>query len=319
MGAGTSKISCTRFLLHKSCAELPERFQNLTNPNGLFHLCFDFHNHAELWIRPLLSRIMECDICHIQIPWSPKQFFYYRRSLNSCICLNCVIFQTQTPLADPISIHPSHNQHLLSFIQDQSSFKCYACNVDDNIRHQSYRCTRCRFWIHKSCADAPMSFQFQFHKHPLVLLFSLPPVYHKFGRFCGLCNKKLSQLVWIYYCSNGRFFAHFQCARSHRLMRYLIRVNINILCPCLFSRSNFCFWLMPFLVCVNKQKHFLESENASFSLRASASFPNSFLTYLLLTSNPLLYFKQRITFFKLGQTAPHVIFFLIYNTFYGFS
>ena len=131
--------------------------------------------------------------------------------------------QTQMPLEDPKSWHPSHNQHLLSLIQNPSSFKCNACNVDDHIRDMSYRCTRCQFWIHKSCADAPMSFRSQFHdKHPLVLSFSLPLLYHKFGQFCGVCSKKLSRFVWIYYCPNCRFFAHFHCARSRPLYRYAV-------------------------------------------------------------------------------------------------
>ncbi|WOH16470.1 hypothetical protein DCAR_0936025 [Daucus carota subsp. sativus] len=124
------------------------------------------------------------------------------------------------PLEDPKSLHPSHNQHLLSLIQNPSSFKCHACNVDDNIKDMSYKCTRCQFWIHKSCADAPMSFHFQFHdKHPLILSFSLPLLYHKFRQFCGVCSKKLSRLAWIYYCRYCRFFAHFQCARSSHSVR----------------------------------------------------------------------------------------------------
>ncbi|XP_017226220.1 uncharacterized protein LOC108202347 [Daucus carota subsp. sativus] len=207
--------SCAKFLLHKNCAELPLSFQNPNKLKELFLLCFDFSNPNVQEHFLYGGAILECDICDIEIPWSRDQFFYYNEETDSCICVGCVVFQTHMPLEDPKSLHPSHNQHLLSLIQNPSSFKCHACNVDDNIKDMSYKCTRCQFWIHKSCADAPMSFHFQFHdKHPLILSFSLPLLYHKFRQFCGVCSKKLSRLAWIYYCRYCRFFAHFQCARS---------------------------------------------------------------------------------------------------------
>ena len=56
-------------------------------------------------------------------------------------------------------------------------------------------------------------------------------------------------------------------------------------------------------VCVKKQKYFYEAKNAKFSLTAPASFPNTLLTYLFLTSTPFLYYKQEVIFFKLTQTA----------------
>ncbi|WOH16468.1 hypothetical protein DCAR_0936022 [Daucus carota subsp. sativus] len=213
-------ISCARFLLHKNCAELPPTFQNPNNPKELFLLMFYFTNRVLFSLSKYnMALKIQCDICDVQIPWRPKKFYYFNKNYDCCICIGCVVFQTQTPLEDPKSLHPSHNQHLLSLIQIPSSFKCYACKVDDHIRDMSYKCTRCQFWIHKSCADAPMSFNSQFHdKHPLVLSFSLPLLYHKFGQFCGVCSKKLSRLAWIYYCRYCRFFAHFQCARSNHLV-----------------------------------------------------------------------------------------------------
>nr|XP_017226006.1 PREDICTED: uncharacterized protein LOC108202134 [Daucus carota subsp. sativus] len=227
-GAGTStdasadNNSCASFLLHKNCAELPERIQNPANPKELLHLCVDYSFSKYLRFLELTSFNIECDICDRNISWSPKQFFYYRRNENRItfdgyVCLNCVMFRTQMSLEDRKFRHPSHYQHMVSLIQQPSSFKCHACNVDDNIKHMSYRCTRCQFWVHKSCAEAPRTFQFRFHdEHPLILSLSLPQVYRKFEQYCGLCNKKLSRLVWIYYCPKCRFFTHFQCARSFK-------------------------------------------------------------------------------------------------------
>ena len=219
-GTGVDNKSCASFLLHKNCAELPSVIQNPTNLKELLKLCFDYSSIYEIQINILFNHTIGiCDICKIQIP--QKQFFYHGNDFKSFVCLICVMYHTQLSCEDHKLMHPYHDQHLLSLIQHPSSFRCYACNVDDNIKDMSYRCTRCQFWIHKSCADAPASFQFKFHdKHPLVLSFSLPPLYHKFQQYCRLCDKRVSRLAWIYYCRYCRFFAHFHCTRSGRLLRF---------------------------------------------------------------------------------------------------
>ena len=217
---------CASFLLHKNCAELRSVVQNPTYPKELLSLCFDKSIIGQsIFFRDTIIAI--CDICKIQIPHN--QFFYHGQYFLSFICLICFMYPPELSFEDHKSIHPSHDQHLLSLIQQPSSFRCYACNVDDNIKDMSYRCTKCQFWIHKSCADAPASFQLEFHdKHPLALSFSLPPLYHKFQQYCRLCNKTLSPVTWIYYCRYCRFFAHFHCARSGRFLRCFLTLNISV-------------------------------------------------------------------------------------------
>ncbi|KAK1358797.1 Phorbol-ester/DAG-type domain-containing protein [Heracleum sosnowskyi] len=190
---------CVQFLLHKTCAELPPKIVNPIDPNEF------------LFFKPLTeSPFTCCVLCGL-----PRNWFTYRSRISNkvCVCIKCAVFQVQQSTEDPIIVHPAHN-HPLALIEYPSSFKCRACKVNDHILDLSYRCTKCQFWMHKSCGDAPVSFLFHFHKHPLILAFSLPEVYRKFDQYCRICNERLLWLEWLYCCLNCRFFAHFQCARS---------------------------------------------------------------------------------------------------------
>ncbi|XP_074344780.1 uncharacterized protein LOC141683886 [Apium graveolens] len=177
----TASTSNTDFLVHKTCAELPREIVNPTDPNEVLSI------HPCPWGQEY------CIICGL---FGRSTYFTYQQSKE-----------------DTIFVHPGHS-HPLALIEHPSSFQCFVCKVNDNILDSSYRCTKCQFWIHKSCGDAPPSFQFQFHKHPLILSFSLPEVYQKFYQFCRICNEKLYWIEWIYCCLNCRYFTHFQCARS---------------------------------------------------------------------------------------------------------
>ncbi|KAK1358791.1 Phorbol-ester/DAG-type domain-containing protein [Heracleum sosnowskyi] len=192
---------CARFLLHKACAELPPKI-----------LCPIDQNEFLFFQPPLMSRNTCCRICGFLRSW---MCFTYCSSFNTdiCVCLKCAIFQVQQSKEDPIFVHPGHS-HPLALIQHPSSFQCYACKVNDNKLDSSYRCTKCQFWIHKSCGDAPHSSQFQFHKHPLKLSFSLPEVYRTFDQFCRICNERVYWIEWLYCCRSCRYFTHFHCARS---------------------------------------------------------------------------------------------------------
>ncbi|KAK1391566.1 hypothetical protein POM88_010622 [Heracleum sosnowskyi] len=205
----TAGAECAEFLLHKSCAELPQHIQIPTKSQKFLQLRLITNTSA--------PREGCCNICAIPMAYKVKQFFYF--SFYDSVCIKCAILQVQLSLEDPKIDHPAHPQHPVALIQHPTSFKCYACNIDDNIRDMSYRCTRCQFWMHKSCGDAPTSFQFQFHsKHPLILKFSLPLVYQKFHQYCKLCNVILGRSEWLYCCYNCRFFVHFHCARSSRIL-----------------------------------------------------------------------------------------------------
>nr|XP_017255343.1 PREDICTED: uncharacterized protein LOC108225048 [Daucus carota subsp. sativus] len=206
---------CNKFLLHKTCAESPRRIQSLRNREEFLDLRVNIHRQ-QTWEQFLSKRPAEfytCNMCMKQMPW-----IYCSPGFVFCVCLKCAMFQVDYFISRKIK-HQSHTQHQLALIQRPSSFKCDACNAEDSIKDMSYKCVDCPFWIHKSCADAPTSFLFHFHKkHPLMLSFSLPQIHHKFAQHCRLCNGKLGELNWLYYCSKCRYFAHFQCARSRQML-----------------------------------------------------------------------------------------------------
>ncbi|XP_074323124.1 uncharacterized protein LOC141660063 [Apium graveolens] len=201
---------CIRFLLHKTCAELPLKIVDPTNQKQFLV----FHKLPRVTTDRLFSLIVHCKLCFRS--WFG--FCYNSSSDYSYICLMCAIIHVEQSKEDPIFEHPGHS-HPLASIEQPSSFKCCACKVNDtNILDSSYRCTKCQFWIHKSCGDAPHSSQFQFHKHALILSFSLPQVYHKFPQFCRICSERLYTLDWLYCCYSCRYFTHFQCARSSPML-----------------------------------------------------------------------------------------------------
>ncbi|KAL8091298.1 uncharacterized protein LOC141696819 [Apium graveolens] len=195
---------CGKFLLHKSCVELPLRIEYPGFQKGFLFLDS----------RPLMQEgrhPLTCNICNMRWYW----FIYCSPGQKFNVCIKCALLQHQS-LEDRKFDHPAHSQHQLTLQPHLASFGCDACKVYENIKDLFYVCTKCPFWMHKNCADAPASFQFKFHpQHPLILSYSLPQLYQKFDQYCRLCNKMLNQLHWLYFCPKCRFFAHFDCARSN--------------------------------------------------------------------------------------------------------
>ncbi|XP_074343956.1 uncharacterized protein LOC141683168 isoform X1 [Apium graveolens] len=204
------RMPCRKFLLHKTCAEVPRKIEDPFNRKEILV----FHLTPTVFKADSLSDF-NCGLCFLK--WS--KFSYTNSSYNLFVCFKCAVFLFHQSKEDPLFEHPGH-KHPLALIEHPSSFKCYACKVNDNTLDSSYRCTKCQFWIHKSCGDAPHTFQFVIHKHPLIFSSSLPPRHRKFAQHCKLCSNTLSLLDWLYYCGGCRYFTHFQCARSSSVFRF---------------------------------------------------------------------------------------------------
>ncbi|GFY98185.1 hypothetical protein Acr_12g0007260 [Actinidia rufa] len=80
----------------------------------------------------------------------------------------------------------------LAYQCEPSSFCCHACGKE----HEgvSYKCTRCQFWVHESCASMPSSIKHSDHHHPLTRAYTL----ERFGSFifCGICQKDMKIRDW---------------------------------------------------------------------------------------------------------------------------
>ncbi|KAK1385694.1 Phorbol-ester/DAG-type domain-containing protein [Heracleum sosnowskyi] len=199
---GSSSSDCAGFFMHKTCSELPPKFTHPVNPQ----------HPLSLLARPYMKQLFYiCDACECQ----SQGFMYGSDNHDFFVCLECVTSQLKS-LEDRSYYHPGHN-HPLTLVQSPALFLCHACNTTDT--DLSYICTKCCFWIHKSCANAPITYQCKFHnEHTLILDYSLPQEYRKFGCRCSICDKPIIYRKWVYYCANCRFFAHVKCASLNEIL-----------------------------------------------------------------------------------------------------
>ncbi|GKV44411.1 hypothetical protein SLEP1_g51598 [Rubroshorea leprosula] len=74
------------------------------------------------------------------------------------------------------------------------------------ISTQFYACIDCKFFLHKSCSELPLSITHPFHdKHPLTLLARAP-----YWSSCCFCDGSLKGFV--YHCSSCKFDLDIKCA-----------------------------------------------------------------------------------------------------------
>ncbi|XP_074363107.1 uncharacterized protein LOC141703488 isoform X1 [Apium graveolens] len=191
---GGPSRDCVGFFLHKTCSELPFTFTHPMFPQ----------QPLSLLSRPY--RKLYYYRCYACVGVS-QGFMYVDNS--ECVCLKCVKSELRS-LEGRTHDHPGHN-HPLTLVQRPALFLCDACNT--TATDLSYICNKCCFWIHKSCADAPITYQCKNHnQHTLILAYSLPKEYHEFLLLCNICDKIINPIYWVYYCANCRFFAHLKCA-----------------------------------------------------------------------------------------------------------
>ncbi|XP_074348381.1 uncharacterized protein LOC141687116 [Apium graveolens] len=200
---GSSSSVCVGFFMHKSCSELPLTFT---------HPMFPQHPLSLLEFRRKKNQFYVCSACHC----GSQGFFYGIHNMDFFVCLKCVKSELRS-LEGRTRRHPGHN-HALTLVQKPALFLCDACNT--TATDLAYICTQCCFYIHKSCANLPITYQSKFHKeHTLILDYSLPQEYRKFYWLCGICGKFINHSYWVYYCANCRFFAHVKCASSTEMLR----------------------------------------------------------------------------------------------------
>nr|XP_017238600.1 PREDICTED: uncharacterized protein LOC108211498 isoform X1 [Daucus carota subsp. sativus] len=190
---------CVGFYMHKTCSELPSTFTHPMNPK----------KPLSLFVLPYKKEYFY--ICHACDSHS-QHFMYGSDSSVSSefrVCLKCVMSELKS-LEDRNLCHPGHN-HPLTLVQSPALFLCHACNT--TATDLSYICTRCCFYIHKNCANAPTTYQSKFHnEHALILTYSLPQQYRQYLCYCSICEKHINPIYWVYICANCRFFAHVKCA-----------------------------------------------------------------------------------------------------------
>ncbi|KAK1354677.1 hypothetical protein POM88_047933 [Heracleum sosnowskyi] len=184
-------VDCPKLLIHRSCAELP-----LTITDYPMH-----QNHTIVLNHEVGNKCSMCDE-----GTRGKISYNCRDCLNFILCIKCV--------TSPRVHHPGHIQHQLTVVHHPASFLCYACQDDKHLASASCKCNLCPFWIHMKCALLPSLLKYKFHRHPLLLSYSLSELYLRFRHYCSICHAILSPTQWLYHCANCRFLAHVTCAMS---------------------------------------------------------------------------------------------------------
>ncbi|KAJ0896052.1 putative chromatin regulator PHD family [Helianthus annuus] len=199
--------TCSDFSIHKFCAELPERLEDICEAGHTLGFC-------------LLNREWRCDIC--------RRFRKPRELLYRCdICYFKVDANCATKaLQKNIIHHPSH-RHPLVRIPRQILDKCDACGKE----HKGifYHCPTCAssYFIHSDCAFLPRKMQIQHttndiysHIHPLTLAYSFPykDIRSKKYPRCRVCRRGFddSSHLWLYKCEKCRYYTHLDCATSRK-------------------------------------------------------------------------------------------------------
>ncbi|GKU97511.1 hypothetical protein SLEP1_g10653 [Rubroshorea leprosula] len=97
---------------------------------------------------------------------------------------------------------------------DQSP-KHYCSGCEEAVEGSTYSCRKCRFFLHKKCAELPGEINHPLHRqHPLVL--STPTYEHVGSIVCNLCHRETKGFV--YQCSSCKFHLDLRCATHPQLV-----------------------------------------------------------------------------------------------------
>ena len=100
--------------------------------------------------------------------------------------------------------HPLHPIHPLILFSPRrwQIYKCELCKEDKDV--YTYRCSRCDFNLHITCASLAPTMDAEFHHHPLT------PVWKWITFTCDLCGKEDKGMPYL--CNTCGFWIHRRCA-----------------------------------------------------------------------------------------------------------
>ncbi|MFS8000630.1 putative chromatin regulator PHD family [Helianthus anomalus] len=195
---------CGYYTIHKFCAELPDRVEDICEAG-----------HTLVFYQPGYNS--NCDICGrlSKIRYRCPDCYYY-------VDANCVTKRLQKN----IIYHPSH-KHPLVCMPKELLYECDACGKEH--KGMFYHCPSCAWsnLIHSHCAFLPTKLQIQrttndifSHIHPLTLAYSFPykDRMSKSSPQCRVCLQRFYKhgKRWIYKCDKCRYYTHLDCATSRK-------------------------------------------------------------------------------------------------------
>ncbi|KAJ9538773.1 hypothetical protein OSB04_031506 [Centaurea solstitialis] len=189
--------SCSHFL-HEKCANLAPVINHHFHPF-----------HPLTLVTRDIDCTWNCNVCDRR--GLVKGFSYWCMICEFDACTKCGLGIAPKNEALIAFKHEGHPQHTLTLQLRSASFRCDACLAKDEDLF--YTCDDCDFWMHKTCASLAHSIDLHHHhKHPLILVYSLPDNFYNFWYYCEFCNKFILKNGWLYHCANCRYFAHIKCA-----------------------------------------------------------------------------------------------------------
>ncbi|KAJ0537479.1 putative chromatin regulator PHD family [Helianthus annuus] len=197
--------TCSDFSIHKFCAELPDRLEDICEVG---HTLGFYLFNDDWW----------CDICDKL--GKPGELLYRCDICDFKVDANCATKALQKNIIH----HPSH-RHPLVRIPRQFLGECDACGEEH--KGLFYHCPTCpsSYFIHSDCAFLPKKLQIQHttndifsHIHPLTLAYSFPKTDQESKRYprCRVCRHGFSSSshLWLYKCEKCRYYTHLDCATS---------------------------------------------------------------------------------------------------------
>jgi len=194
-GPNYSCKKCSWFILHKSCAELPNELRHPLHPkHPLLLIDGQFEDAKD-----------KCEGCNR----SPRRGFIYK-------CVDCNFNLDRTCASLPLTIQAETHAHPLALMRRSVSFTCDACGKEG--KGMFYSCALCGFWVHLECASIPLTVKHIRHTHPLNLITNSLEVHQSDHRLCQLCVKIVDIDYMFYYCSTCHYVNHLQCATNKLLL-----------------------------------------------------------------------------------------------------
>ncbi|XAR54916.1 hypothetical protein NMG60_11030250 [Bertholletia excelsa] len=174
-----------RFFVHKSCTALPRELHHPFHPSHalILRLCSGFIYHCSdytFYLHAYCSRVIP--IIDVENQDNPQISRY---------------------------IH-NHMLTLVKCYEDNYGFNCSM--FTKSIKGSIYVCPKCKFFIHKSCAQLPIEIKHAFHPpHPLILLTSsnLKTVNDRRFLKCNACSVECNSVA--FNCPICKFNLDIKC------------------------------------------------------------------------------------------------------------
>ncbi|CAL5441909.1 unnamed protein product [Camellia sinensis] len=211
-----------KFLLHKSCADLPLKVKHsfCHQQHALTLLPYSIRQSEDPFVKekPYTSSIssgkahefkgkLECHACTKYA----SGFAYVCRNPKCGI-----FFDIRCPVSKPWFIKSEIHHHPLPFFNDRPPWLyCTVCNRIINIT-PFFRCVECEFNLHPYCVPKlPPTAKDKIHRHPLTLTNSpirdYPDEHEHSEFYCDTCEEMRYLEEPTYYCEECHYVAHVHC------------------------------------------------------------------------------------------------------------